>query len=61
MKRPTPRFDPREAAVEAKEAHRWQCQSCDAPIDPTQPQQYPGYCWPCGSYWADVAAGLWDD
>lgn len=60
MKRPTPNFDRRDAEMEAQDAKRWNCDSCGAPIDPAI-AQCPGYCWPCGSYWDDVANGLWDD
>ena len=60
MKRPQPQFDPRDAVLEAQEARRWSCASCDAPIDPDN-TEHPNHCWPCGSYWEDVANGLWDD
>ena len=48
------------AAAEAEESRRWSCASCGAPIDPAA-QEYPGYCWPCGSYYEDVANGLWEE
>ncbi len=58
-RRPTPPFDSRAAALERQEARRWSCASCGAPIDPDR-AEYPSYCWPCGSYWQDVADGLWE-
>ena len=59
-RRPVESFDLRAAVLESEEVNRWFCRSCDAPIDPDC-AEYPNYCWPCGSYWEDVATGLWED
>lgn len=45
----------REAMAEAEEVRSWTCQTCD-----TMVEDEGAHCRTCAAYWADVAAGVFD-
>lgn len=51
-----PRVNLQEADLERQDDDGTFCRSCRAPAEGDGP-----YCVPCGDYWAECDAGLWDD
>jgi hypothetical protein len=48
-----------DARAQAREARRWQCETCETFIE--DHRDGARNCWRCAQYWEDVAAGLFDD